>query len=525
MTVALPPSFSLWLALVLVITGLATGVAGIWLLFARRRRILTEQQLRLQIELTGAAQRLQDELKQCRAGLDAGREELTDLRRRLLKETEMRAAFQQAAQRANQLETAHQEGLNIQNQLREQISRLKEERATVQEQLAFEQQAGAEKIQALTNAHAELRASFQNLAADALKSNNTMFLDLARTTLDKYQVQAQNELRERHQSVEALLAPLQQVLANYEQGLLRIERDRQQAYGKLTTQAELLNLAQAQLQLETSKLVRALGQPQVRGRWGEITLKRVVELAGMIEHCDFVVQAQVATEAGSVRPDMLVYLPAKRIIAIDSKVPLRAYLDAMESLNEEERLRRLREHSRRVRVHLQQLGSKQYWSQFSESPEFVVLFLPGEAFFSAALEHDPQLIEYGVEQKVILATPTTLIALLKSVAYGWQRQHMAENATAICALGKTLNSRLVTMVGHFQDLGKQLRRSTEAYNGAMGTFERRVLVSARKLAELGTGSGDAIAEILPVEAHPRALDEPRQSQEIHATDEEPTDVE
>lgn len=507
-----------WPAAALV-SGIVATAIGTRFLLARRHRFEIDRHLKRQQEISAEAQQLRNQLNIFRTTLDSNQSELRDLRQLLLKETERRAGFQQQASRASELETALSRSLDVQIQLRERISLLKEELAAVQKQIEYERQGSEEKQQALTQVHQNLRNGFQSLAADALQANNQLFLDLARGTLEKLQLQAQTDLRERQKSVADLITPLQQALLRYEQEVKQIERERQQAYTKLTTQAELLNVAQSQLQSETTKLVKALGQPQVRGRWGEITLQRVVELAGMTEHCDFQLQAQVENDGARLRPDMVVHLPAERIIAIDSKVPLKAYLEAMDCHNDDDRNRRLREHGKRIRNHMQQLSSKQYWSQFAQSPEFVVLFLPGESFFSAALEQDPELIEYGVNQKVILATPTTLIALLKSVAYGWQQRNMVENTRAISERGKELNTRLISMVGHFQELGKQLRRSVQQYNQAMGTFEKRVLVSARKLAALGASPGDDIAATDQVDDRPRLLSVSEQEQDPQRSDE------
>jgi DNA recombination protein RmuC len=321
------------------------------------------------------------------------------------------------------------------------------------------------------------------LSADALVRNQQSFADLAKSTL----------------------APVRDSLDKVDSKIQDLEKARVGAYATLTEQVRGLLESQSQLRAETGNLVTALRTPGVRGRWGEMQLRRVVEMAGMLDHCDFLSQTTVQSEEGRIRPDLLVRLPAGKTIVVDAKTPLDAYLRAIETSGDAARKARFADHARQVRAQIAALGRKQYWEQFDQAPEFTVLFLPGESFFSAALESDPSLIEAGVDQNIILATPTTLIALLRAVAYGWRQENLARNAAEISVLGKELFKRLSDMGDHWNRMGKSLERAVEAYNASVGSLETRVMVSARKFADLKTAPlGVEIAELEPIEKSVRA---------------------
>ena len=369
----------------------------------------------------------------------------------------------------------------------------------------LERRANEEKIALLNRMTGELRESFQALSAEALKSNNQAFLQLANATLQKFQSEAKGDLELRRQAVENLVAPIGESLKKVDQQIQQLEAARSQAYGDLTAQVRSLISTQEKLQSETGNLVKALRAPTVRGRWGEIQLKRVVELAGMLPYCDFVEQETVTTATGRLRPDLIVRLPGGKNVVVDAKTPLLAYLDAVESTNDDLRRQKLLDHASQVRSHMTQLSSKSYWEQFDSTPEFVVMFLPGETFFSAALEQEPALIEHGVALKIIPASPTTLIALLKAVAYGWNQEKLARNAREISVLGKELHERLRSLGAHVENVGKGLDRAVEAYNKAVGSLESRVMVSARKFAELGAPITEEISELSPIETTTRNL--------------------
>ena len=343
-----------------------------------------------------------------------------------------------------------------------------------------------------------LATRFDALAADALRKNNESFLELAATKLGA-----------KEQAVEHLVAPLKESLQKVDGKLHELEVARKGAYSTLAEQVRQLTETQKELRSETGNLVSALrDRPNVRGRWGEIQLRRVVEMAGMVEHCDFETQAHVPTEDGRLRPDLVVRLPGGKSVVVDAKCAGQAYLEALEAADDEARAAKLRDHARQVREHINKLSAKSYWSQFDHTPEFVVLFIPGETFLSAALEQDPALIEDGVNQQVILATPTTLIALLRAVAYGWRQETIADSARAISELGRELYTRLATMTEHFSKVGTRLESAVRSYNEAVGSLETRVLPSARKFKEHGISPAAELSPLNVVERSTRPVTAP-----------------
>ncbi|RMG27884.1 MAG: DNA recombination protein RmuC [Gammaproteobacteria bacterium] len=388
------------------------------------------------------------------------------------------------------------------------LARLRAERARLEAELAAERSRLEERTAAFEQARRQLAETFDSLAAQALDRNAEAFLKLARENLARFQAQAALRLEEKEKTIEHLVRPIRETLEKTEQQLRRMENERREAFGSLTEQLRAMGEAQNRLQLETRHLVQALRRPEVRGQWGELTLKRVVELAGMVEHCDFEEQVHQATERGAVRPDMIVHLPDRRRIVVDAKTPLDAYLEAVEASDEAQRQQALARHARNLREHVRQLASKAYWEQFEDTPDFVVLFVPGDQFLSHALTADPDLLEYALGNRVILATPSSLIALLRAVAYGWRQEALAENAEEIRKLGEELHGRLATFTEHLVRVGKSLDASVNAYNKAVGSLDARVLPAARRFGELGIHAKKPIAEPEPVDRLARPLATP-----------------
>jgi DNA recombination protein RmuC len=416
--------------------------------------------------------------------------------------TQLAVARDQAA-RIPQLEA---ETARLREQLQDTSSRLAASEAQSTEAL----KSATEKLQLLEDAKQRLSDQFHALSAEALRKNNQSFLELAKETLATYQESAKGDLEKRQQAITEVVNPVRESLTKVDAQIQELEKNRVGAYESLQAQVRSMIETQQQLRAETGNLVKALRAPNVRGRWGEVQLRRVVEMAGMVEHCDFAEQQTVTDDTGSLlRPDLTVRLPGDKIIVVDSKAPISAYLDALDAPDDLTRTELLLRHARHVRDHIEALSRKAYWEQFNPTPEFVVLFLPGEMFFSAALERDPELIEFGAEKRVILATPTTLIALLKAIYFGWRQQKLTRNAQEISELGKTLYARLCTMGGHIQKLGKSLGSSVESYNKAVASLETRVLTKARQFNDLEIEAPDIAIETLEQVDHlPRQLSAP-----------------
>ncbi len=362
-----------------------------------------------------------------------------------------------------------------------------------------------ERDQALAMANARLVQSFSELSSRSLRDNSASFLQLAEQHLNVHSEKAKRELGDREKAVENLVKPIRDALDASRLQIDALEKSRREAYGGIRAQLEMMQASQQNLQQETKNLVNALRRPEVRGRWGEITLRRLVELAGMVEHCDFQEQVHTPGETHSIRPDMIVRMPDRRQLVVDVKAPLDAYLAAAEAPNDADRKVALERHARNVRSHIRLLAQKSYWEQFEESPEFVILFIPGDQFLSAALNEQSDLIEYALSEQIILATPTSLVALLKAVAYGWRQLALAENAREIRTLAEDLHGRLGTFVSHMNRMGRQLAASVDTYNKAVGSLERSVLPGARKFVELGVHEKKALERLQSLDPVPRTM--------------------
>ncbi|GKS65624.1 hypothetical protein YTPLAS72_29280 [Nitrospira sp.] len=387
--------------------------------------------------------------------------------------------------------------------LREELSQTQQARVLAETRMETSARQLAEQKVLLNQSRAELVGTFQALSGEALKQNNEAFLKLAAVTFESLHVKADGDLIQRQQAIDALVRPLHDTLQRYDEQLRLLEQSRQSAYGGLDQHLKSLAESQQRLQQETGNLVKALRAPTVRGQWGELTLKRVAELAGMVQHCDFIEQPSVTSEDARFRPDMVVRLPGGRQIIVDAKTVLSAYLDAHEAQNDVQQAEALRRHAAQVKRRMDELSLKAYWTQFDHSPEFVVLFLPGEQYLGAALDQDPRLIEEGFANGIVLATPATLVALLRAVAYGWRQERMTAHAEEAGRLGKDLYERMAVLAGHMNDVGQALGKSVSAYNRAVGSLETRILPAARRFKELGVSSDREILTLEPTEVVPQ----------------------
>ena len=404
------------------------------------------------------------------------------------------ARLEETAGRAAELDVALAKARREADTHKEQVTR-------VTAALEAKRTIVADRQSLIEQADERLRAAFATLSADALRSNSQSFLELARATLGEFHKVATTDLEHRQQTIGDLVRPLHDSLSKVDAKLQQVEKERVGSFSQLNEQLRTLAVT-------TTNLERALRTPNVRGGWGEVQLRRVVEMAGMLNHCHFVEKRAAASDEGRFIPDLIIKLPGSRNIIVDAKVPYIAYREAVEATDDAERAAKLKDHARQIREHMTQLSSKRYWDQFQPAPEFVFMFLPGEGYFSAALQHDPALIEFGVGKRVIPASPLTLIALLRAVAYGWQQETVARNAQEVSELGQELYDRVRRMGDHFEDLAKGLARAVDAYNRTVGTLESRVLVTARRFKDLGVATRETISELSPVDHTPRALQAP-----------------
>lgn len=391
------------------------------------------------------------------------------------------------------------------NRAQRHITRLREENARLDTLLDAERSSLEEKMRTLDEARNRFETVFKSLASDALKSNTSEFLKLAEVNFRNLHTRADSVLEQREKAVENMVKPIRETLEKTDQQIRKMEKERQEAFGSLSQHLHFMAQAQEQLQGETRNLVKALRRPEVRGQWGELTLQRLAELAGMVEHCDFERQHSIDTEHGKQRPDMVVRMPGGRDIIVDAKAPMDAYLGAVEASDDEQRVREIQRHARNMRDRVRELSSKAYWKSRSHSLDFVVLFVPGDQFLSAALEVDPKLLEDALSAKVVLATPSSLVALLRAIAYGWRQESLARNAEEIRNIGEELYDRLSTFAGHLERVGSSLARSVDSYNKAVGSFDSRVLPSVRKFSELGIQAKTGIAEPQQIERLPRTV--------------------
>ena len=396
----------------------------------------------------------------------------------------------------------------VSGQLHEDLAAARQECARVGAELQAARQAAAEKLAVLQTAETKLREAFSALSSEALKHNNEAFLQLARTSLTEFQRTASLDLEGRQKAIETMVQPLRESLTKVDSKLQEVERGRASAQAQLSEQIRSLNEAQHLLHSETNRLSRALRSPNVRGQWGELQLRRVLENSGMVQGSHYEIKESVMGDDRRLTPDVIVKLPGGKNVVVDAKVPLNAYLDASECEDELMRDGKLREHARQVKDHVTRLANKSYWAHFQPAPDIVVMFVPGEALLTAALQYDPGLLEFSMSRSVMLASPLTLIALLRAIAYGWQQETVAKNAQEISELGRNLYERIAKLAEHFENVGRSLAKSVEAYNSAVGTLESRVLVTARRLKDKGVSTGEDFAELETIDQTPRPLGSP-----------------
>jgi DNA recombination protein RmuC len=393
-------------------------------------------------------------------------------------------------------------------QLQRELTSTQQERARLLAELEGERKSASEKLALLQETETKLRDAFSALSSEALSRNNASFLALATTKLSEFQQTARLDLDGRHKAIEDLVQPLKASLTQVDSKLQQVEQNRVGSHSALAEQLRSLSVAQQTLQTETGRLVQALRSPNIRGQWGELQLRRVVEAAGMLEYCDFDLKESATSDGNRLTPDMIVRLPGGKNVVVDAKVPSSAYLDAMESDVDTVREAKLRDHARQVRDHVIRLGNKTYWQHFQPAPDLVIMFVPGETLLGAALQSDPALLEFSLGRSVMLASPLTLIALLRAVAYGWQQETIAKNAQEISDLGRQLYERIRVMATHFEEVARGLSRSVEAYNRTVGSLESRVLVTARRLKDKGVTAPDELPDLESIDHTPRALGAP-----------------